>query len=95
MLLKIRREGTSWNGHMELRFHSKDITDESFDLQDMVLGDTQITFTDPNSVRDLKIHFRGVIPRTGELMGNADAKLERPGHPIRLLGTWQLRKIID
>jgi hypothetical protein len=96
MLLKIRREAASWKGHLELQFHSKDVADESLDLQDMVLTDREITFTDPKSVSDLKIHFRGVIPRTGELIGDSDAKLERPGsHLIRLLGTWQLRKTID
>ena len=96
MLLKIRSEGTSWQGHLELQFHSKDVADESFDLPDLVVSDRQITFTDPKSVSDLKIYFRGVSPRSGELAGNADAKLERPGGPpIRLLGTWQLRKIVN
>ena len=96
MLLKIRSEGTSWQGHLELQFHSKDVADESFDLPDLVVSDRQITFTDPKSVSDLKIYFRGVSPRSGELTGNADSKLEKPGGPpIRLLGTWRLKKIIN
>lgn len=96
MLLKIRREGSSWKGHLELQFHSKDVADEAFDLPDMMIGDGEITFTAPKSVSDLKIHFRGVMARAGELKGHADATLERPGNPpIRLLGTWQLRKTIE
>ena len=96
MLLKIRREGTSWKGHLELQFHSKDVADESFDLGDLVVTASEITFTDPKSVSDLKIHFRCVNPRTGELMGNADARLERAGQaPVRLLGTFQLRKLVN
>jgi hypothetical protein len=92
MLLKIGREGTSWKGHLELQFHSKNNTDESFDLEDLMVTATEIKFTDPKSVSDLKIHFRGLSPRTGELIGNADASLDRPVAPVRLLGTFQLHK---
>ncbi|MGH9761056.1 MAG: hypothetical protein ACREAC_09455, partial [Blastocatellia bacterium] len=75
---------------------SKDAADESFDLGDLVVIANEITFTDPKSVSNLKIHFRCVSPRAGELMGNGDARLERAGQaPVRLLGTFQLRKLVN
>jgi hypothetical protein len=92
MVLRLYREAETWKGHLELRFHAENLADESFDLTDLQIGDTEVTFADPKSVQGLKVHFRGVGTEVRGLRGIAEATLENPESPVQLLGTWHLRK---
>lgn len=90
--LRLRREGNVWKGHLALLYHSQDQADQALDLDDLRVDEGQLTFTDPQAAQKLEIHFRGVQVRSGELRGHAEASMENPDAPVRLVGTWQLRK---
>jgi hypothetical protein len=92
MELRLARRAGRWSGHMELRFHSEKLTDESFDLTDLRVGDREITFTDPKGLEALVIAFRGVSPQPDQLCGTADATGTSGTPPARVLGTWCLRR---
>ena len=96
MVLRLQHDGAAWKGHLELKYNSKDFTDESFDLQDLAVSKRELTFSNPKSVGvdNLKVNFRGVSPRSGELGGIADTTLITPNSPVpvRLFGTWQLKR---
>lgn len=94
MVLRLQLDGENSKGHLELKYHSKDFADESFDLADLRIGDRDLTFSDPQSVgvNNLKVYFHGASTRTDELRGTAETSVERGGSPIRLLGTWQLHR---
>jgi len=96
MVLQLQRDGAAWKGHLELKYHSKDFTDESFDLEDLAVSQRELVFSNPKSVGvdNLKVNFRGVSLRSGELGGIADTTLITPNSPVpvRLFGTWQLSR---
>ena len=52
----------------------------------------ELTFVDPKGPQNLRVRFRAVMSAEHELAGSADATLEHPDSPVRLLGTWRLRK---
>jgi hypothetical protein len=92
MELRLHREGNRWKGHLALLFHSSDQPDQSLDLDDLRVDEQQLSFTDPKAAQHLTIHFRGVKAGPGELRGHAEASLGNSDSPVRLVGTWQLRK---
>lgn len=92
MVLQMRRDNSNWRGRLKLSFHSANQPDRSFDLGDLRLDERELTFTDPTGMPGLKVHFRGVSPRSNELQGTAEATRESPDSPVRLLGTWKLRR---
>jgi hypothetical protein len=92
MILQLRFDGGAWKGHLDLKFNSKDQADESFDLTDFGVSEREIVFTDPRGLQGLAVHFRGVSPEANSLRGIADATQENPESPVRLLGTWNLRR---
>lgn len=92
MVLRLDRRAGGWSGHLELRFHSEKLTDESFDLTDLRVGARELTFTDPKGVQDLVIAFRGVSEQPGQLCGTADATGTGASPKGRVLGTWCLRR---
>jgi hypothetical protein len=93
MVLHLRRENSSWRGHLEIKFHAKDLADEAFDLPDLNVSAREITFTDPKSLDNLNIHFQGLSPSRGEMVGHADSKLEGPdSRSSQFLGSWRLHK---
>lgn len=92
MVLQLHREGPDWKGRLQIKFHSKEQADESFDLDDLSVGERELTFTDPGGRQNLKVHFRGVSTRANELRGIADAASESASSPLRLAGTWRLRR---
>ena len=92
MTLTLRRVGGQWSGRLEISYRSKDLKDESIELADLRVGEHELTFSDPKSpgVSDLKVSFRGVCPRAGEMTGLAEATRLQPDSTVRLLGTWRL-----
>jgi hypothetical protein len=92
MVLHLDRDGAKWKGHLELKFHSKDQRDKSFDLPDLRVAGRELTFTDPKGLQNLNVRFRAVSTQPDELRGTAEATVENPDTPFRLLGTWQLHK---
>jgi hypothetical protein len=92
MILDLRREGPTWKGRLQLLFHSKEQADQSLELTDLAARGAELTFSDPEAPQKLAIRFRGVSPRAGELRGIAEALAGSSESPIRLLGTWRLRK---
>lgn len=92
MQLRLHREGNRWKGHLALLFHSGDQPDQSLDLGDLRVDERQLSFTDPKAAQNLTIHFHGVKAGPGELRGHAEASRGTPDSPVRLVGTWQLRK---
>jgi len=89
MVLVLGQSGSRWRGHLALTFRSKEHADESFELGDLAVGESEFTFTDPKGLRNIKVRYRGVIGGDGELMGNADA--DAP--PGMYRGTWHLGKV--
>ena len=89
MALVLRQSGAQWRGHFHLNFHAKERADESFDLEDLAVGETELTFTDPKGLQKLKVRYRGVSDGNGGLIGNADA--DAP--PGLYRGTFRLRRI--
>lgn len=92
MVLHLNRAGAKWKGHLELKFHSKDQPDKSFDLTDLRVAARELTFTDPHGLQNLKVRFRAVSTQPKELRGTANATGANPDTALRLLGTWQLHK---
>lgn len=94
MMLRLQADGAGWKGHLELKYHSKNFPDESFDLTDLRIDDRTLIFTNPKSVGvdNLKVSFRGVSPRAHELRGTAETISENPDSTLRLLGTWRLHQ---
>ena len=88
MVLALAQSGAQWRGHLKLNFHAKERPDESLDLGDLAVGETEFTFTDPRGLQRLPVRYRGVSVGNGELTGNADAD-DPPG---LYRGTWHLRK---
>jgi len=76
---------------LEIKYHSKDFPDESFDLRDFHIQDSSLSFSDPKSVGvdNLTVHFAGVTPQRGQLQGTAEARTEN----AQVLGSWSLKKI--
>jgi hypothetical protein len=93
MVLELKRDGESWRGHLEIKYNSKDFADESFDLQDLKVGERSLTFSDPRSpgVDNLSVAFRGVCPAPDEMRGTAEASREGEARAL-LLGTWKLTR---
>jgi hypothetical protein len=92
MLLRLRRDGASWSGQLELNFHSKDQPSQSMGLTDLNVSERELNFSDPRAPQNLAIHFRGVSPQGDRLVGIAEAAAGNPEASIRLLGTWQLQR---
>jgi len=92
MVLRLHRDGANWKGHLEIKFHSQDQADESFDLIDLHVRERELTFTDPKGVQNLRVRFRGVCPQAEELNGTAEATMGNTVSPARLLGTWKLQR---
>jgi hypothetical protein len=88
MALVLKQSGARWRGHLVLSFHARERPDESLDLPDLAVSDTEFTFTDPKGLQRLPVRYRGVSVGNGELAGNADAD----GPPGLYRGTWHLRK---
>jgi hypothetical protein len=91
-VLKIGHGDSSWVGHLELKYHAKDAPDQSIDLGDLQVGDRELSFTNPAAWQGPVMRFRGVSPRVGVLRGTVEAVRADPDNPMRLLGTWELRK---
>jgi hypothetical protein len=91
MTLRIENAGKA---HLELKYHSQMLADESADVTDFRLGKYEITFTHPKSVgaSNLPVRFRAVSAQPDSLSGTAEAGLEGAGGQVRYLGTWELRK---
>jgi len=51
MVLALAQSGAQWRGHLKLNFHAKERPDESLDLGDLAVGETEFTFTDPGDCR--------------------------------------------
>ena len=92
MVLHLSREGASLNGRLDLLFHSKEQPDRSFDLHDLSVSGSDLTFSDPKGLQNLKVSFHGVSARPGELDGIAGAMAGQADNLIRLLGTWRLQR---
>lgn len=94
MVLDLRREGGIWKGHLELKYDSKDLSDESFDLEDLKVDERAFTFSIPKSpwADDLRVSFRAVCPAPDEMRGIAEASRRSVDQDIHALGTWRLHK---
>lgn len=92
MALLLSRQGDAWKGHLELRFGSLKLRNESFDLGDLHVGEREFTFSDPKGPDGLVVRFRGVSARADELCGLADATRAAETPPGRLLGSWCLHR---
>jgi hypothetical protein len=79
-------------GRIELKYHSKHFADESTHLDELRIERRSLSFSIPKSVGvdGLKVRFRGVKTDQNELRGIAEARVDRPDSPIRILGTWRL-----
>jgi hypothetical protein len=94
MVLHLQRDGSSWKGHLNINYPVKDFAAESFDLTDLRMEKTTLTFTDPKSagVNNWRIEFRGAL-RAKELKGIAETKVQqKESPPVVLLGDWILHK---
>ncbi|HEU4534940.1 MAG TPA: hypothetical protein VFS00_12510 [Polyangiaceae bacterium] len=92
MALQLSRQGDAWKGHLELRFGSPKVRDESFDLGDLRVGERELTFSDPKGPEGLVVRFRGASTRADELCGMADATMTAETPPGRRLGSWCLHR---
>jgi len=92
MVLRLDHDRTGWKGHLELKYNVKDAADQSFGLGDLQVNEREMTFTNPNAWQDLVMRFRGVNTRAGHLRGTVDATRPNADSPVRLLGSWELRK---
>jgi hypothetical protein len=95
MTLQLQHVGSTWTGRLALTFQSKDAAPESVDLVDLQVNDSGISFAHPQSpgVSNMKVSFRGVGIGQSELRGTAESTGKATdGPPVRLLGSWQLRK---
>jgi hypothetical protein len=92
MLLRLDHGAAGWTGRLELKYHATGATDQAFDLADLKVTEREITFTNPDAWQGLVMRFRGVNPREGVLRGTIDATRAGAGNPVRLLGSWELRK---
>jgi hypothetical protein len=92
MEMTVSRDGTRWKGHLTLRYHSNEQPDQSLDLDDLQIEPQRLSFTDPKAAQNLTIRFHGVKAGRRELRGHAEATSGNPESPVRLLGTWQLKK---
>jgi hypothetical protein len=77
---------------LEIKYHSKDFSDESIDLSDFRVQSSKLSFSDPKSigVDNLAVQMVGVMPKRNELQGTAEARTES----VELLGSWTLKKAI-
>jgi hypothetical protein len=93
MLLRIQ-SGQGLKAHLEIKYHSKDFPDESIELPDFRIEGSDLSFSDPKSsgVDNLAMRVIGVMPKSGELKGTAEADKETAEAHVRLLGTWTLTK---
>jgi hypothetical protein len=92
MTLRLEPALVGWTGHLDLKYHAKDIPDESLDLTDLKIGEREITFTDPKSVdvSNLPVHFVAILTATGEMQGTAETSVEKDDHSVKVLGDWKL-----
>jgi hypothetical protein len=81
-------------GRIELKYRSKSFADESIQLDELRLRGRSLSFSIPKSVGvdGLKVRFRGVRTSRDELRGIAETRVDRSDSPIRILGTWALRR---
>jgi hypothetical protein len=93
--LRLQPLGTAWTGHLDLRYHAKDLPDESLEVSDLKIGEDTITFTDPKSadVSNLPVHFTAVVNSTGEMVGHAETSVEKEDRSVKVLGTWKLTRV--
>lgn len=94
MTLRLEPAITGWNGHLDLQYHTKDISDESLDLTDLKVTDHEITFTDPKSVdvSNLPVHFTAVLSTAGEMQGTAETTVDKGDDSVKVLGNWKLTR---
>jgi hypothetical protein len=90
MVLRVRNTQSA-KAQLEIKYHSKDLPDESIELSDFRVQDSSLSFSVPKSVGvdNLAVHFVGVMPRRGELQGTAEARREN----VEVLGSWTLKKV--
>jgi hypothetical protein len=85
-------KGAAWSGYARLEFHSKDAADLEVELTDLKVGADELSFSIPKAVLELDVAFRAVVSAEGELTGHAEANREDDEGPLRLLGSWSLRR---
>jgi len=80
---------------LEIKYHSKDFTDESIELSDFAIKGRTIVFRDPKSVGvdNLEVRLTGIMTKAGELRGRADAARVKPDGTVTLSGSWSLKKV--
>ncbi|MGE5110255.1 MAG: hypothetical protein ACM3JB_05310 [Acidobacteriaceae bacterium] len=95
MTLRLQPVGAAWTGHLDLRYHAKDLPDESLEVSDLKVGEDTITFTDPKSadVSNLPVHFTVVVNSAGEMIGHAETSVEKEDRSVKVLGTWKLTRV--
>jgi hypothetical protein len=92
MVLHRAHATTGWSGRLELKYHSADAADQSLDLGDLHVSERGISFENPAAWQGLVMRFRGVSPRAGLLQGTVEAARADAANPMRLLGSWELRR---
>ncbi len=94
LVLTLKSGGAAWTGHLEIMYNSESLADESFDLEGLDVGDRTLTFEDPRSpgVANLRVSFKAVLAAADDMRGTAEAFRQRTDGPVRLMGTWRLRR---
>jgi hypothetical protein len=92
MVLRLTRTSAGWSGRLELKYHSADAADQSLELDDLQVSERGISFANPAGWQGLVMRFRGVSTRAGLLRGSVEATRTDAGNPMRLLGSWELRR---
>ncbi len=77
--------------HLEIKYRSRSIPDESIELSDFRIRDSSLFFTDPKStgLDNLTVRLTGVMVKPGELQGTAEARTET----AEVHGSWSLKKM--
>jgi hypothetical protein len=94
MVLQLRRDGGDWKGHLTIHYPPKSFANESLDLSDLEVGNSEFTFSDPQSagVSNWRVKFRGALIGA-ELSGIAETDSNQDGSPpMVVLGDWALQK---
>ncbi len=94
LVLSLKKDGAAWRGHLEIKYGSESLADESLDLEALEVGERMLTFADPKSpgVAGLRVSFHGVLAAADEMRGTAEAFRQKADGSVRLLGTWRLRR---
>jgi hypothetical protein len=94
MTLRFEHGAGGWTGRVEIEYPSQELPRETADLRAVDAGDGEVRFaiSSSSALSNIPVELHAVAVGPDEFRGTADARSRSTTSPLRLLGTWQVRR---